>query len=265
MERYMKRIVVGMMAILCISTTLYSAERETQDEAYDRFFTLVTTTPSDHPNLQARLQAINCILQDYSAFANVVFDVTDIESGVTLDYTPLIYALSSGNSALAMVLNAYSNPAQPLTGYTNLLDFAVQFPHYTDELLDNVYDLLEEHKLLIPGMSETVNEQGNTPLNQALLSQANPSIAANLIRILLDLGATPNPQQGIPPIFTAIAKNNLEAVAALIEYGADLDITDAHGNTPAQILAMQQHNAALDSLELNDNDDDENSNDEEDN
>lgn len=273
----MKRILFFMVATLCTQAIVSCADPETKEEEKDRFMMLLTTTEDQNPDFQARATAIKNLLEGYPEFGSLIFEITDRGTGMTLDYTPLIYALSSGKIGLAMVLNPYIDPAQALAGnpeqgtagYANLLDFVAQFNYTDDAMLDIAYDLLKQHEALIPALSETVNENFNTPLNEIFFSQSDPFIASMLIKMFLSLGATPNPLRETPPIFIAIENENWEALAALMEYGADLNATNSNGEKAADLLTEEildilerirqrneeehnEHNLSLDNLCLDD-------------
>ena len=61
-------------------------------------------------------------------------------------------------------------------------------------------------------------------------------VRADLVRVLLEFGADPNHQDifGSVAIMGAFQNNAIDAIDALMEYGADLDIADADGVTPEE-------------------------------
>jgi ankyrin repeat protein len=96
--------------------------------------------------------------------------------------------------------------------------------------------------------------------HQTMAKASRKGTVADLERAIVSLRNVADPRDHAEPNYplnTAIAKDqqtalhlashhgNLEVIKYLIEQGANIDITDAHGNTPAHRAAIHHKDAAL--------------------
>lgn len=87
------------------------------------------------------------------------------------------------------------------------------------------------------------DEDGNTPLNNAVLDEAKPEV----ILFLLEQGAKPDKKDdyGEAPIHRAIQNHSLEVTKLLLSFGADIEIKDQDGRTPLMHAVYQNQTDIL--------------------
>ena len=100
------------------------------------------------------------------------------------------------------------------------------------------------NRLLKYGASVSAQDNDdNTPLSLAVLNRHDSIVLAMVTK----LGCDPN--DGVS-LHTACKYNNFSIVNVLIEYGANVNVKDGHGNTPLQI-AVEYRNDEIAALLLN--------------
>jgi cytohesin len=91
-----------------------------------------------------------------------------------------------------------------------------------------------------PGLLESRNRLGKTPLHQAVTSGSTRTV-----QWLIDRGADVNARDdtGMTPLHVAAWWTSTERAKQLIAAGADLDARDAFGDTPLHVAAMHGRGA----------------------
>jgi cytohesin len=164
----------------------------------------------------------------------------DINVSSKRGFTALMFAAQQGDVDSARVLlgaGGRVNDAMPRTGLTPLIiASAMRYPKVVDLLLDNDAD------------PNVVDANGFTSLHHAARDRA----ALGIVKALLAHGARPNVRlkqqkptvtvngvilQGATPLALAANLNNLEAVIALVEAGADPLIPTELNMTPMMLAA----------------------------
>lgn len=101
-----------------------------------------------------------------------------------------------------------------------------------------------------PDLIEKRDVRGRTALHVAAILNET-----SVVRLLLERGADPNKKAKYPsgynydndyrtPLYTAVARGNLEVATMLLEHGAKVDVTDGRNETPL-MCAVRKHNQEM--------------------
>ena len=150
--------------------------------------------------------------------------------------TPLHVAIECGRDDIVFLLLAHgANPnAKDSSGYSPL-QLAVEHSHSNLSQVDCVKALLEH------GGDATAVDKFGVPLlfcalnntKQHIEKSTGCAIIAPLVRLLLDFGADPQERcDGSTALLYAVKEKVADAVAVLLERGADIHARDGHGKRP---------------------------------
>ena len=158
----------------------------------------------------------------------------DLEDGI--GGTPLFYAVFSGprNVAKLLLSGKKTKPSDEGDMVARLLFSAVEKGDGAAVVL-----LLETGKV----STQVKNGEGRTPLSWAV-KKGNE----NMVKLLLDKGADPNPGgEGRTPLSWAVEKGNENMVRLLLAKGANINAQDHHGVSALHtaVQAMQKNTMSL--------------------
>jgi ankyrin repeat protein len=175
----------------------------------------------------------------------------DVQARSKMGFTPLMFAAQQGDAVSARILllaGANPNEVMPKTGLTPLIiASAMGHPEAVALLLDNGAD------------PNAIDARGYTSLHLVVrdsdygIDLRSKDAIVRIVRTLLAHGAKPNVRfkqekpaartvteidlQGATPLLLAAEVNNLDAVKALVEGGADPLIPTEQGTTPLIMAA----------------------------
>jgi len=137
--------------------------------------------------------------------------------------TPLDYAIKLGNIKVLELLLAHGADINKKSG------------NYSLAYLSLIYNK--------PKMTVFLLQQGIATDAEDFLSYAIRKGDNDLLQQFLQLGVNPNTpskRKKIPPLIQAVKKNNKQAVSALINYGADVQLKDTNSKTALDYAREKQ-------------------------
>jgi ankyrin repeat protein len=183
------------------------------------------------------LISVQLLLEVYKKY----LDKIDIHKKDKDGYTPLHYAVETGNASIIMELLQFPNIDVNVTSCNNNTPFHLfckSFP--TPSELSKIVDLF-----LIRGSNiNAANDSGETPLFKAML---NPTIRLLMVRLLLEHGAKVNVtnERGETPLHYAIHLKRKDLVFTLLSEGANPHLKGKENAKTAYEIAKLENSVEL--------------------
>jgi ankyrin repeat protein len=114
------------------------------------------------------------------------------------------------------------------------------WPIDSEKISSFIWEMFTYH----PGLLESVDKAGQTPLFSAARAASCYELATPILRKLLSLGANPNAQDENGCTAThewARDCQRLEALELLLEFGADKALRNKAGQTPLEVVAQERY------------------------
>ena len=116
----------------------------------------------------------------------------------------------------------------------------------------NLHELIEKGDLcgLRQAAADGADMNASFPeSDECLLSAAATKGDAELVQLLLTLGANPHHRETVtPPLVAAAAGGSVECVRLILEAGAEIDVRDEDGATPLMVAATYGHTKVVQEL-----------------